>query len=110
MKREEQMMAAAEEYSGINEEYSQDSLLLTNAFAAGWQAADKNPNWISVEERLPEHNEEENGLITFPEVLVCLCDGYRTTDCYDDTREKWLGWNGQVEYWMPTPPAPRKED
>lgn len=77
-------------------------------FAEGAAWSDANPGWISVKDKRPEHNEEENGLITFPEVLVCICDGYRTTDCYDDIREKWLGWNGEVEYWMPLPAPPKK--
>lgn len=66
--------------------------------------------WIPVDEELPKHKVEGNGLITYEEVLVCLNYGYVTTDCYDDTRKKWLGYNGEVEYWMPTPQPPRKEE
>ena len=78
-------------------------------FIDGAKWADSHPHWIPVEERLPKHNVEDNGLITYKEVLVCLNDGYVTTDCYDDTRKKWLGYNGDVEYWMPTPQPPREE-
>lgn len=82
----------------------------TDAFAEGVIYGWNNPNWIPVKERLPKHKVEDNGLITYEEVLVCLNDGYVTTDCYDDTRKKWLGYNGDVEYWMPTPQPPRKEE
>lgn len=53
-------------------------------FEMGAEWADKNPHWISVEDELPEHNEEDNGLISYPTVLVCLYDGFRTEDYYDD--------------------------
>jgi hypothetical protein len=116
MKRKEQMMNAAEAYAAgayADEPVSfstEESLCETiNDFCAGWRAADRCSQWIPVEERLPKHNVEDNGLITYKEVLVCLNDGYVTTDCYDDTRKKWLGYNGDVEYWMPTPQPPRKE-
>ena len=67
-------------------------------------------NWIPVNERLPKHDTEENGLVSFPIVLVCLYDGYRDTTYYDDMGEEWGDYDGEVEYWMPMPPAPRKED
>lgn len=108
MTREQQMMDAAEAYAEESEEIY-NIVEAMNDFCAGWRAADKHPQWIPVEERLPKHNVEDNGLITYKEVLVCLNDGYVTTDCYDDTRKKWLGYNGDVEYWMPTPQPPRKE-
>lgn len=78
-------------------------------FEMGAEWADKNPHWISVEDELPEHNEEDNGLISFPTVLVCLYDGFRTEDYYDDISGEWRDYDGDVEYWMPMPQPPRKE-
>ena len=65
---------------------------------------------ISVKEELPKHDVEENGLITYPNVLVCLYDGYRTESYYNDIRGEWGDYDGEVEYWMPMPPAPGKEE
>ena len=110
MKREEQIKEAAAKYCatyGIGEADVFDTVA---DFVEGAEWADSHPHWIPVEERLPKHKVEDNGLITYEEVLVCLNDGYVTTDCYDDTRKKWLGYNGDVEYWMPTPQPPRKEE
>ena len=78
-------------------------------FEMGAEWADKNPHWISVEDELPEHNEEDNGLISYPTVLVCLYDGFRTEDYYDDISGEWRDFDGDVEYWMPMPQPPRKE-
>lgn len=68
----------------------------------------QHPNWISVEDELPEHNEEDNGLISYPTVLVCLYDGFRTEDYYDDISGEWRDYDGDVEYWMPMPQPPMK--
>lgn len=70
----------------------------------------QHPAWIPVEERLPKHDVEENGLITYPSVLVCLYDGFRDESYYDDIRGEWGDYDGEVEYWMPMPEAPRKEE
>ena len=78
-------------------------------FEMGAEWADKNPHWISVEDELPEHNEEDNGLISYPTVLVCLYDGFRTEDYYGDISGEWRDFDGDVEYWMPMPQPPRKE-
>lgn len=78
-------------------------------FEMGAKWADKNPHWISVEDELPEHNEEDNGLISYPTVLVCLYDGFITEDYYDDISGEWRDYDGDVEYWMPMPQPPRKE-
>lgn len=66
--------------------------------------------WISVEERLPKHDVEANGLITYQEVLVSLYDGYVDTDTYDTQLKAWWQYEGEVEYWMPKPQPPRKEE
>ena len=111
-KREQQMMAAADRYADevCGESCTGAQVAETiNDFCAGWMAADKS-RWISVKERLPKHDDEENGLITFPCVLACLHDGCVTEDYYDDINGEWGDYDGEVEYWMPMPPAPGKED
>lgn len=69
----------------------------------------RNPGWISVKDELPKHDTDENGLVSFPIVLVCLYGGYRGTSYYDDLGEEWGDYDGEVEYWMPMPPAPIKK-
>jgi hypothetical protein len=68
--------------------------------------------WIPVEKELPKYDVDENGLITYPyqEVLVSLYDGYVDTDTYDTQLKAWWKYEGEVEYWMPLPQPPRKED
>ena len=78
-------------------------------FIDGAKWADSHPAWVSVEEELPEHNEEDNGLISYPTVLVCLYDGFRTEDYYDDISGEWRDYDGDVEYWMPLPTLPVKK-
>lgn len=108
MAREEQMMAAADAYVEESEEIYNIVEAITD-FCAGWRAADSHPQWIPVEDELPEHDEEDNGLISYPTVLVCLYDGFITEDYYDDIRDEWRDYDGDVEYWMPMPQPPRKE-
>lgn len=109
MTREERIKEAARQRANQYDHPSQWSDTYYG-FIDGAHWADSHPQWIPVEDELPKHKVEDNGLLTYEEVLVCLNDGYVTTDCYDDTRRKWLGYNGDVEYWMPLPQAPRKED
>ena len=117
MDRIEQMQEAAERYAeevkatftGSDEDKHQEWLVTINDFVAGWQEADRT-RWINVKDELPKHEEEENGLIAYPTVLVCLYDGYRTEDYYDDIRGEWGHWDGEVEYWMPMPLPPVKKD
>ena len=61
------------------------------------------PQWISVNDRLPEENTR---------VLVWL--GVKLYDCTQiDTdrmiNEKWVRWGKDVTYWMPLPKAPKEE-
>lgn len=88
------------------EKFIYDAML--KAFIAGAEYAWNNPNWISVEDELPKHDTNENGLVSFPIVLVCLYDGYRDTSYYDDIGEEWEDYDGEVEYWMPIPAPPKK--
>ena len=82
---------------------------MRNAFVAAAIWADQHPNWIDVKDDLPKHNVEER-IVSFSHVLVCLYDGYRTESYYDDVRGKWGDYDGEVEYWMPMPKAPTKEE
>ena len=108
MSRQEQIQEAARQRA---DQYSHpvDWSDTYYGFIDGANWADSHPAWVSVEERLPKHDEEVNGLISYPTVLVCLYDGYRTEDYYDDIRGKWGDYDGEVEYWMPMPEAPTKE-
>lgn len=78
----------------------------------GYQYALQHHQWIPVEKELPKYDVEENGLITYPyeEVLVSLYDGYVDTDTYDTQLKAWWKYEGEVEYWMPKPQPPRKEE
>lgn len=116
MDRTEQMQESAERYAeevkesftGSDEDKHQERLVTINDFVAGWQEADRT-RWISVKDELPKHDTDENGHVSFPMVLVCLYDGYRDTSYYDDIGEEWGDYDGEVEYWMLMPEAPRKE-
>lgn len=110
MAREQQMMDSAmlAETNSRTIDLSKKKVFLS-AYIQGWKDADSHPNWISVKDELPKHDTDENGLVSFPIVLVCLYDGYRDTSYYDDIGEEWGDYDGEVEYWMPMPPAPGKE-
>lgn len=115
MTREEQIVDAGKLHASDNKfcDLAMSQHRVMSAYEMGfidgavW--ADSHPNWISVEDELPEHNEEDNGLISYPTVLVCLYDGFRTEDYYDDISGEWRDFDGDVEYWMPMPQPPRKE-
>lgn len=116
MKREEQMMTEAKAYtSEFYDDKSADfntkqKIAETIAdFCAGWRAAD-NSKWIPVDRELPKPNIYKEGK-TFPLVLVCLNDGCcEDTDAYDTDNKTWCKYGDEVEYWMPLPPEPRKEE
>lgn len=118
MTREEQIRNKARE---LGQAYFPDSAniwarsnveaaYVENACVEMAEWVNRNPGWISVKDDLPKHNTDENGLVSFPMVLVCLYDGYRDTSYYDDMGEEWGDYDGEVEYWMPMPPAPGKEE
>ena len=88
---------------------SKNVVHIADAWYAAVKWADSHPAWVSVEERLPKHDVEENGLITYPSVLVCLYDGFIDESYYDDIRGEWGDYDGEVEYWIPMPAAPTKE-
>ena len=105
MNRIEQMQEAAEKYSGINENYSQENLALTNAFAAGWQEADKS-RWISVDDEQPPRSEWS--FIFSKTVLVCDKDGHIDTAWYNFKLNRWE-WLNDITHWMPLPEPPKKD-
>lgn len=117
MKREDYYIQEALKYAE-SETLNAEAL----AFIAGMKMADTHPNWIKVEDRLPEakyRNDIENGYSDI--VLVC---GFRYTPkgvrCrfsdaayYDHEYRKWYDQNddaiaGGVTHWMPI--ALPKED
>ena len=67
----------------------------------------KQSEWISVEERLPE-NENERVLVILKDIP--LVDHIGTpkvdTDRYIDGR--WVRWDRIITHWMPLPEAPKK--
>lgn len=66
-------------------------------------------NWIDVADDLPERSTAEQ----LNQVLIYFRD-YVTLGWRDSTgRWRMLGspsdWTGEIKYWMPLPPAPRKK-
>lgn len=53
--------------------------------------------WISVDDRLPENDDD---------VLVCLRDEEIKVDWYDNQRQYWMRCDTQVTHWMPLPLKP----
>lgn len=115
-KREQQMMDAADRYADevCDESCTGAQVAETiNDFCAGWRAADSYPNWISVEERLPEKDNEFEDYSK----LVVVTDGkdfYK--GMYNYGGECWLTHDlwpiEDATYWMEVqlPQSPRKED
>ena len=110
MTREEQRAKAAHEYIQSDSVPAGNETLAFGDFIEGAKWADSHPKWIPVKKELPKHDVEENGLITYQEVLVSLYDGYVGTDTYDTQLKAWWQYEGEVEYWMPMPQPPRKEE
>ena len=110
MTREEQIFNIAAQFA-IDETDGQNTGkaasmrgLIFSAFKAGAQWADQHPQWIPVEERLPDEGQEVfawNG--TFKESYKCIY--------HDGLFEDYLGelGKGAVSHWMPIVP-PRKEE
>ena len=116
MSREEQIVEAGKtaaegkEFSVLVNKQRRTMSAYEIGFIEGAEWADQHPHWIPVEERLPKHNVEDNGLITYEEVLVCLNDGCcEDTDAYDTDNKTWCKYGNEVEYWMPLPQPPVKK-
>ena len=113
MRRDEQMMNAAEAYAAglyadepVSFSTEEDMCVTMNDFCAGWREADSHPQWIPVEEELPKENERiiaYNGV--FNEIHLC--------DFHDGIFEDFYGpFDGTITHWMPMPipPQPNKKD
>lgn len=112
MTREEQIKAAAKKTTGLFS-YRNGHSTAEDAFIAGAEWADANqPNpWISVEDRLPE---PEN------EVIVLAKDKYIDIDqLTDDGEGNYYWWKtdrvvilyegDKITHWMPIPELPKEE-
>lgn len=82
-----------------------------NAFVQGYEQAEKDLGWISVEDRLPE---ESGFYITCVEqsgVAQCVSvDNY-----FDVKRKEWIEDDednciAAVDYWMPMPKLPKEDE
>ena len=110
-KREQEMMAAADRYADevCDESCNGAQVAETiNDFCAGWRAADSNPAWVSVEERLPE----ENGK-TQQSISVWATDGLTACEMrYNFDTKVWTDMFGDpyyITHWMPLPTPPAKK-
>lgn len=110
MKRDEQMMNAAEAYAAgayADEPVSfstEEAKAETIAdFCAGWHAADRCSHWIPVEE-YPKVDISCTLLVHYVDGTIDICDYYG--DFYDYTGENVTR---NVTHWMPLPQTPRKE-
>ena len=113
--REQQMMDAADRYADevCDESCTGAQVAETiNDFCAGWRAADSYPNWISVEDELPEKGKD---------VLVWSSGsdepmvGYYRHWNWQRKQHMFYVHNdgnmwGNITHWMPMPAAPRKEE
>ena len=117
MTREEQMMAAADAYAAGA--YADEPVCFSteeaicetiNDFVAGWRAADAHPQWIPVEEELPE---KENEFEDYSKLVVVTNGKDFWKGMYNYGGEEWLTFDlwriDDATHWMPIVP-PRKED
>ena len=73
-----------------------------DAFEQGAQWADEHPNWVSVEEELPNDSDDK---------LVALDNGRLSTDFWNYVDGHWEGYcctEEHVTHWMPLPKPPKK--
>ena len=117
--REEQIIEAAEkftyqeppQYSEIVHKTRKVMCAYETGFIDGCVWADQHPNWISVEDELPE---KENEFEFFSKVVLATngVDFWRGMYNYDN--ECWFTYDMwplvDVTHWMPLPQPPRKED
>ena len=79
---------------------------IVDAFAYGVLHGWNNPNWISVEERLPEVGEPV--LFSTPSMDEPLKGAYQENGTWWSVEYECKFING-ITHWMPLPEAPRKE-
>lgn len=103
--REEQMRKAAWEYAEENGVDCSHDMTCICDFCAGWRAADSIPNWIPVEERLPDEGQE----------VVA----WHKIDCQWHRCIFEVGWfvhfpvvfeKENITHWMEIQPPQRKEE
>ena len=94
MTREEQIYNESRKQRSVSEEV---------AFRKGAEWADNNPNWISVEERLPEENAKGESDV------VLVTDGKHIFHGYYWRRiNDWISLFLIPTHWMPIPKPPKK--
>lgn len=96
MKREEQIIAEARK---------EKTTFAENGFVRGAEWADEHPNWISVEDRLPEEKdkgESDMVLVTDGEQIWHGHYWYRIND--------WISLVRKPTHWMPLPQLPKKNE
>lgn len=96
MTRKERLLTQAHKERSVSEEL---------AFQRGAEWADNNPNWISVEEGLPEHSQTVLALPDWGEILI---------GSYDAELNAFVNHNGgrlttNITHWMPLPKPPKGE-
>ena len=82
---------------------------IVDAYADGVIYGWNNPNWISVEERLPEKEKDNPSL----SVNVIVTDGCSRFESYYNFKFRtWVGAHiyGTITHWMQLPQPPRKEE
>lgn len=104
MSREEQLYRQTENLPEV--EWADDTAF--DWFSLGVKMADRNPNWISVEDELPKTHIVDCGLVAHP-VLVYRDDGFIQISRYDSEIDEWENCPGTVTHWMPLPNTPKKD-
>ena len=108
------MMDASEAYAeevGYKDEH--DLCATLNVFCAGWRAADSHPNWIPVEERLPEFVYPIGAEIKNTSEYVLAYNGYTMYISRLVGGEiKWWEDNSELTptHWMPLPTPPARKE
>ena len=95
MTRRERMLTQAHKERSVSEEL---------AFQRGAEWADNNPNWVSVDERLPEEKDNEES------DMVLVTDGERMFHGHYWFRiNDWISLVRKPTHWMPLPNKPKGE-
>ena len=103
---------AAEIYMDEPDNFDTDEQLCEtiNDFCAGWRAADSHPQWIPVEERLPE---KENEFEDYSKLVVVTNGKDFWKGMYNYGGEEWLTFDlwriDDATHWMEFVPPQRKE-
>ena len=101
MSRKEQIQEAAIKYV---EQGFPDIFIAGFLYGAMW--ADQHPNWISVEEELPE----KHFVDTSSKWVLVSIKGSVFIDSYNHKHKEWVNNGKRVTHWMQLPQPPRKEE